>query len=55
MYTVVVYKILSDFRFVKKKEWIVKTPKYSKSNPRPKNIEINQIYQNFCKKEQLCL
>lgn len=53
MYNAVVYKILSDFRFIENKDWKIKTPKYSKSNPRPKSVEIRQIYQQFSYKEKV--
>jgi len=49
MYTAVIYKILSDLRFLEKKDWIVKFPKYSKEIPRPKNITIPSLIKHFVK------
>lgn len=49
MYTAVIYKILSDLRFLDKKDWVVKFPKYSKENQRPNNITIPTLINHFVK------
>ena len=47
-YTAVLYKIMSDYRF-KELETKLTPPKYSKENPRPKNIELRRVIEIFNK------
>lgn len=49
-HTAVLYKILSDFRFIDNTKWDMKIPKYSKNNKRPKNIELKDVINQFNKK-----
>lgn len=46
-YTAIIYKILSDIRFLESKYVKWKCPKYSKQNPRPKNIELKTVIERF--------
>jgi hypothetical protein len=50
LYTAVLYKILSDLRFLDKSRWNPKFPKYSKENPRPQDIKICTLYEHFAKR-----
>lgn len=46
-YTAIVYKILSAFRDLSSEEWIIKTPKYSKTEKRPDNISLQTVIERF--------
>jgi len=45
IYTAIIYKILSDIRFLTNTEWEIKLPKYSKENKRPENITIPRLIE----------
>lgn len=45
--TAVVYYILSTIRFIDTKYYKIAVPKYSKNNPRPKNIELKKVIEVF--------
>ncbi len=46
-YTAVIYKILSDFRFLNNKNWIPRVPKYSKTEKRPDDISLSSVIERF--------
>jgi hypothetical protein len=50
LYKALIYKILSDVRFLSSDQWIVKTPRYSKDFKRPDNITLKQVIDRFNKK-----
>jgi hypothetical protein len=52
MYMAVIYKILSDIRFIERNSWVVKFPKYSKNLKRPEHIKIRTLFEFFGKKNK---
>lgn len=49
LHTAIIYKILSEFRFMELKDITLSPPKYSIDNPRPTNIELKQVIEMFNK------
>jgi hypothetical protein len=47
----VIYKILSDIRFIEGNSWNVRFPKYSKNLKRPEHITIRTLFESFGKKK----
>jgi hypothetical protein len=49
LYESIIYKILSDVRFLSVNEWIPKIPRYNKDFKRPDSISLRDIYNHFVK------
>lgn len=48
-YTAIIYKILSDLRFIEAQSFKKAIPKYSIQNPRSKNISLQKVIEVFNK------
>lgn len=52
LYTAIVYKILSDIRFLNNTQWVIKIPRYSKDFKRPEHITIKTVMEFFNYKQK---
>ena len=53
-YTAILYKIMSEYRF-KELKTELSPPKYSKTNPRPKNIKLQKVIEMFNTKKLITI